>query len=65
MAIVSGSQNEQSKKVNYGERRKRAAAAKRMKNGEPGGWKSLSKVDEVLVDAVARRVTCWPSSSHA
>ena len=39
-------------RVRYSDRRKRAAAAKRMRSGKQGGWQSLSREDREFIAAV-------------
>ena len=39
-------------RVRHSDRRKRAAAAKRMRSGQKGGWQSLSKEDREFIAAV-------------
>ena len=52
MAVITNQDDDANKKIKSSDRRKRAAAAKRMKNVEPGGWKSLSVVDRQFLAEV-------------
>ena len=52
MAIITNQDDDANKKIKSSDRRKRAAAAKRMKNAEPGGWKSLSVEDRQFLAEV-------------
>lgn len=45
-------QEETRGRVSHGDRRKRAAAKKRMKSGKKGGWQTLSKDDREFLAAV-------------
>mmetsp|Transcript_31665 Transcript_31665/g.78476 ORF Transcript_31665/g.78476 Transcript_31665/m.78476 type:complete len:142 (-) Transcript_31665:149-574(-) len=49
MAIVTSQDDTSAKKIKYSERRKRSAAAMRMKSGGAGGWKSMSKEDRAFI----------------
>ena len=62
MAIITNQDDDANKKIKSSDRRKRAAAAKRMKNAEPGGWKSLSVEDrQFLAEAPSSDDTPPPS----
>ena len=52
MAIITNQDDDANKKIKSSDRRKCAAAAKRMKNAEPGGWKSLSVEDRQFLAEV-------------
>ena len=49
MAIVTNQDENQGGRVKTSDRRKRAAAARRMKSGESTGWQNLAKEDREFI----------------